>query len=150
MRKTLFIITTLFLLFTSWTLERPLNRDTWFVKLGKKDLLTWQKNKVGDTATLDLIKLKINDTLYVQQYFCGGSAENSITTLQLINHDNKIIAESINTKDDLLFFTGKIALKDVFIKNHVQQGEIINILFTIRQDVGNLDERLLLGRLRLN
>lgn len=136
-------------MFSSWTIERPLNRDTWYVKLGQTDLLTWQKNKVGDTATIDFLKLKTNDTLYVQQYFCGGSSENSVTTLQLINAENKVIGEAINTRDNFLFFTGKISLKDVLVNNNVKQGEILNILFTIQQDKGNLNERLLLGRLKL-
>jgi hypothetical protein len=150
MRKTLFIITNLLLLFTSWKIERPLNSDTWYVKLGHRELLTWQKNEVGDTATIDLIKLKTNDTLYVQQYFCGGSAENSVTILQLLNQDNQVIAETTNNRDSFLFFTGSMALKDVLINDKIKKGEILSILFTIYQKKGNLNEKILLGRLKLN
>jgi len=151
MRKLLFLIAIFFLLLSSWTIERPLNRNTWYVKLGHKDLLTWEENKIGDTVNLDLNKLNKADTLLVQEYLCGHNPENNSTTiLTLKNQEGKTISKTINEKTELLFYTGKIQLATVLDKMKIINCEFVNIYFAINHRPDELGKEVLIGTLKLD
>jgi hypothetical protein len=139
------------LTFSAWTESALLNVNTWFLSIGTTDLLTWQKNKMGDVAIVNFDKLSMTDTLFAKRYLCGHSPEVlSVTTLRIKNKENQIIGESTNKINELLFYTASLPLKDVLVKGRTQKGDTLNVYFSIKHQPDMVDKEVLLGRLKLN
>jgi hypothetical protein len=136
--------------FCSW--KKPLlNVNTWSVRIGQTNVLTWQTNKMGEIATVNFNKLHKTDTLFVQRYLCGHNPEErSVTILTLKDEKGKTLAETINKDPQLLLYTGNIPLSDVLVKNKITKGELLNIYFTINHGPDEIGEEKLIGRLKLN
>ena len=137
--------------FCSWTMSKSnlINTNSWGISIGKKEILaSWKNNKMGDTATIDKKKLKLSDTLFVQRYLCGYNGQNSITTVTIKNSQNEIIRESIN-KDNQWMFTAKITLSDILNSPKIKDNQLVDIHFTIDSKTENINQTVLLGRLKL-
>ncbi len=149
-RYLILIITIISLSFCSWTIAKTnmLNSNSWGISIGKKDILaSWKNNKMGDFASLSKKNLKLSDTLFVQRYLCGYDGNNSITTLTIKNSRNEIIKESVN-KNNYMIFKAKMPLSDFLDSATINNKQILLVYFTIFSKIENLNQTVLLGRLK--
>lgn len=146
------LLVSLVLVLSSWTVlnPRPLNANSWAITIGEKELLaSWKGNIMGDTAIVKKGKVKSTDTLFVQRYLCGSSAENSICTLIIKNQQDEIVGRSTNNKNKGLTFIANMPLTDLLESSRLSNSNLLEIYFTIKKHSENIDQTVLLGRLRL-
>ena len=150
MLKSLLLILTFSLFKTGFPADFELynlNVDTWEMRIGRKQILNWQKNKIGDTVLIDKNKIGLTDTLFVQRYLCGQSGQNSTTTLTIKNEKNEIVQQSINT-DNQFVFTGKISLATILSSDKLAGSKVLEVIFSIDSRPHKINETVVLGRLK--
>jgi hypothetical protein len=121
--------------------------DSWSITIGKSEVLSSKKNKMGDLAVIEKSQ-NLNDTIYAQRYLCGAMSDD-ITSSIIIKKNNEIICERSNLNSGLDFFS-KIELSKVFKNANVEQGDILDIYFKIdwETEISN-SETVLLGKLKI-
>jgi len=102
---------------------------------------------MGDTATIDKKKIKATDTLLVQRYLCGYSCQSCVTRVTIQNERDEVIAESKNEGNSFTF-TGKIPVSDIIHSKAFNNSQVLAVYFTIKDKAENMDQTVLLGRLR--
>ncbi len=122
------------------------NANTWSIRIGKTEVMNWQKNELGETAILKKNKLKLTDTLFTQRYLCGNTGGYSTTTLVIKNELSQTIKESIH-KGDQFMYTAQISINDILTSSGFTYGQPISLFFSIDNKTGKISETVLLGKL---
>ena len=143
-------ITCFILLFTStiyYSNNLNLNIDSWKISVGKKTILSsYNKNEMGDLVVLN--KINLNDTLYAERILCGQHISKNLVSIITVKKNNKVICEKLNIKSGSVF-ESKIQLAEIFNKENIDSGDIIDIYFTIEKVKNVSMETVLLGRIKI-
>lgn len=132
----------------SWTifLHNKYNKSTWTIRIGKTELLSSKKDKLGDSAYVNLNMFK-KDTLFVEKYTClfGGG---TVSVLTILNEESKVISTTTNTNSSL-GYSASIPIKDIINSNEFNNAKTISIYFSILRTKEDNNENVLLGKLKL-
>ena len=125
------------------------NVNSWCIKLNEKELLaSWLGNEMGDTVTLVKSQLKDSDTLFIQRYLCGQSAENSLTDLTITNSNGEKIAQTVSENKHLMF-TSHLEMRELIHSPQIKSGSVVGVYFSIIDESDNTAYTSLLGYLKL-
>ena len=144
--KKLFLLIIPFLIFCSMIVSPTQN--PWSIRIGKKEILDFQKNKLGDTITLQKSKLKDTDTLYAERNLLGFTATNSVVVLSVKNDQEMIIKDARNTSNTVIF-AAQIPVKDLLASPEFVKGKFVTIYLTIISKQEKLRETALMGVIKL-
>lgn len=103
------------------------NADSWAVGINGKELLgSWLDNEMGDTLTLKKSDLKDMDTLFIQRYLCGQTAENTMTYLLITNRHGERIAATIVANEGLMF-RSYLEMYELLHSSQVRTGSVVGV-----------------------
>ncbi|TND07177.1 MAG: hypothetical protein FD123_3322 [Bacteroidetes bacterium] len=143
--KTLLSALFLAVLLGSWA---PFNANSWSLDIGKKTLLSSQKNQLGELAFLDKKKLNNRDTLQVSRYLCGASGTASRTTLFIRNEKNELI-KMYEYRNSGLVFSAKAPVSDLLASADFKNGKAVSLYFGIDSKEDAYNDTVLIARLQL-
>lgn len=124
--------------------NKQTNADSWAVGINGKELLgSWLDNEMGDTLTLKKSDLKDTDTLFIQRYLCGQSAENTITDLTITNFHGERIAETTSANEGLMF-RSYLEMVELLHTAQIRPGSVVGVHCAIiyKMDIKGDDELL--------
>ncbi len=143
--KKLFLLIISSLIFCSMMVP---TQNPWSIRIGKKEILGFQKNKMGDTITLQKNKLKDTDTLYAERNLLGFTATNSVVVLSVKNDQDAVIKDARNTTNTVVF-AAQIPVKDLLASPEFVKGKFVTIYLTIISKQEKLRETVLMGVIKL-
>ena len=123
-------------------------QNPWSIRIGKKEILGFQKNKMGDTITLQKSKLKEADTLYAERNLPGFTATNSVVVLSVKNDQDVMIKDARNTTNTLIF-AAQMPVKELLASPEFVKEKFIRIYLTIISRQEKLRETVLMGVIKL-
>ncbi len=146
----LLVIPAILLIFCSWIIvkERALNINTWSVCIGKKYLLRSFENEMGDTVVLENKKIKLTDILFVHRFLCGYSGQEATSILTIKNEQNEVVAESA-VKGSYFNFSAQLPVQNILTSNKYTSNQVFGIFFSIDSKAEEINETVLLGRMRI-
>lgn len=107
------------------------NADSWAVGINDKKLLaSWLDHEMGDTLILKRSELKSTDTLFVQRYLCGQTAENTLTELTITNFHGEKISKTISENSGLMF-RSDLEIDELLHSLDTRSGSVLGVHFTI-------------------
>ncbi|MCW3085291.1 MAG: hypothetical protein JWP12_2657 [Bacteroidetes bacterium] len=146
MKKNSLLLFIAFIIFCSMMVSPTQN--PWSIRIGKKEILGFQKNKMGDTITLQKSKLKDTDTLYAERNLLSFTASNSVVVLTVKNDQDVIIKDARNTANTVVF-AAQMPIKDLLASPEFVKGKMIRIYLTIISRQEKLKETVLMGVIKL-
>jgi hypothetical protein len=124
--------------------KKQSNADTWAVGINSKELLaSWLDNEIGDTLILKRSQLKDRDTLFIQRYLCGQTAENTMTYLLITNRHGERIAATIAANEGLMF-RSYLEMYELLHSSQIRTGSVVGVHCAIidEMDIQGEDELL--------
>jgi putative cell wall-binding protein len=120
------------------------NANSWRVSFGKNYVFTSSKNKMGDTLTLRLSKIKASDSLMVSRFICGNDARGAFTELVLRNEKNELISKTMH-KNVFIDFEAAIPISSIVHAPVLTQKKLFSISVSLYDAHHKEIETLFLG-----
>jgi hypothetical protein len=130
------------LLLSSQPLPTPV--DVWIIKLSDEEILSYDKNKPGDTVKIDRDSITPNHHLSAVLYFKGAMSVGAECTLIVTNENGKTITGTTNCDGKLGFFAhisckNLLAIPEFFHANQLNisldiknaQNPVLNGVYTL-------------------